>query len=67
MPRRGDHRQVVLGLAASAFGLGAGFALLADFWAIGAAAGAIWWATGVEARGMSLEALAARPDPARGG
>lgn len=46
---------------------GTGFALLADFWAIGALAGAICWAKGIEARGLSLEALAARLDPARGG
>ena len=39
--------------------LGAFF--IAVFWLIGAAAGAIWWARGIEARGLSLETLAAQP------
>ena len=30
---------------------------------IGAVAGAIWWARGIEARGLSLEALATAPQP----
>jgi len=42
-------------------GLWTAFGLLAFFWLIGAAAGAIWWARGIEARGLTLEALAAQP------
>ena len=30
---------------------------------LAAAAGAIWWARGIEARGLSLEALAKAPQP----
>ncbi len=48
---------VVLGLSASSFGLGTGFALLAGFWLIGAAAAAVWWWRGVEGRGVALEVL----------
>jgi hypothetical protein len=49
---------VVLGQAASSFGLWSGFAMLAALWAIGAIAAAIWWLRGIEARGVSLEVLA---------
>ena len=52
---------VILGLSASAFGLFTGFALLAGFWLIGAAAAAIWWLRGVEGRGKTLEALSPPP------
>ncbi len=50
--------QIVLAELALSFGLWSAFGLLAGFWLIGAAAGALWWVRGVEARGMSLEALA---------
>jgi MFS family permease len=53
--------QVVLALAAGAFSVGTMFAALGLFWLIGAAAGALWWRYGVEARGVSLEALVAAP------
>ena len=49
---------VVLGELATNFGLWSGFAALAGLWAIGAVAAGIWWLRGIEARGMSLEALA---------
>jgi MFS family permease len=49
---------VLLGQTASSFGLWSGFATLAGLWAIGAIAAAIWWLRGIEARGVSLEALA---------
>lgn len=49
---------VALGEAASAFGLWSGFVVLAGLWSIGAVAAGVWWLRGVEARGMSLEALA---------
>jgi MFS family permease len=49
---------VLLGEAASSFGLWSGFATLAGLWAIGAVAAAIWWLRGIEARGVSLEVLA---------
>ena len=55
--------QVVLGELALNFGLWTAFGLLAAFWLIGAVAGAIWWARGIEARGLSLEALAPAPQP----
>ena len=50
--------QIVLGELALAFGLWSAFGLLAGFWLIGAAAGAVWWVRGIEARGMTLERLA---------
>lgn len=50
--------QIVLAELALSFGLWSAFLLLAGFWLIGAVAGLIWWIRGVEARGMSLEALA---------
>jgi MFS family permease len=49
---------VVLAETASSFGMWSAFATLAGLWAIGAAAAGIWWWRGIEARGMSLEALA---------
>lgn len=49
---------ILLGETASAFGLWSGFAVLAALWSIGAVAAGVWWLRGVEARGMSLEALA---------
>ncbi len=55
--------QIVLGELALNFGLWTAFGLLAIFWLIGATAGAIWWARGIEARGLTLEALAAQPQP----
>ena len=50
--------QIVVAELALSFGLWSAFGLLAGFWLIGPAAGALWWVRGVEARGMSLEALA---------
>jgi MFS family permease len=49
---------VVLAETATSFGLWSAFATLAGLWAIGAVAAAVWWRRGVEARGMTLEALA---------
>lgn len=59
--------QVLLAETAGVFELGSIFALLGAFWLIGAAAGALWWRHGIEARGVTLEALAARPQPAVAG
>jgi MFS family permease len=49
---------VVLAQTASSFGMWSAFATLAGLWTIGAIAAGIWWLRGIEARGMSLEALA---------
>jgi MFS family permease len=49
---------VVLAQTASSFGMWSAFATLAGLWTIGAVAAGIWWRRGIEARGMSLEALA---------
>jgi len=49
---------VVLAQAASSFGVWSAFATLAGLWTIGALTAGIWWRRGIEARGMSLEALA---------
>ncbi|MGV8911465.1 MAG: MFS transporter [Rhodoglobus sp.] len=49
--------QVVLAVAATAWGIGVMFSILGLFWLIGAAAGAIWWRFGTEASGVTLEAL----------
>jgi MFS family permease len=49
---------VVLAQTASSFGMWSAFATLAGLWSIGAVAAAIWRLRGIEARGMSLEALA---------
>ncbi len=49
---------VVLAQTATSFGLWSAFSTLAALWAIGAIAAGIWWVRGIEARGMSLEALA---------
>jgi MFS family permease len=49
---------VVLAQAASSFGLWSAFATLAGLWALGAVAAGIWWLRGIEARGMTLEAIA---------
>ncbi len=54
--------QVVLAVAAIAWGVGVMFGVLGLFWLIGAVAGVIWWKFGTEARGVPLEQLA----PARG-
>lgn len=48
---------VLLAQTASTFGLWSAFAALAALWGIGALAAAVWWVRGVEARGMTLEAL----------
>jgi len=49
---------VVLAQSASSFGLWTAFASLSALWAIGAVAAGIWWLRGIEARGMTLEAIA---------
>jgi MFS family permease len=49
---------VVLAQTASSFGMWTAFATLAGLWTIGAIAAGIWWLRGIEARGMTLEALA---------
>ncbi len=49
---------VVLAQTASIFGIWSAFATLAGLWSIGVLAAGIWWLRGIEARGMSLEALA---------
>jgi MFS family permease len=49
---------VVLARTASSFGMWSAFGTLAGLWAIGAVAAGIWWLRGIEARGMTLEALA---------
>ena len=49
---------VVLAQTASSFGMWSAFASLAGLWAIGAVAAGIWWVRGIEARGMTLEAIA---------
>jgi hypothetical protein len=49
---------VVLAQAASLFGMWTAFLTLAGLWSIGALAAGVWWARRIEARGMSLEALA---------
>jgi hypothetical protein len=49
--------QVLLAEAAGAFQLASIFALLGGFWLIGATAGVLWWRHGIEARGLTLEAL----------
>ena len=54
---------MLLAVSAGAFGLGSVFILLGGFWLIGAVAGGLWWKYGVEARGVSLEALVARHGP----
>ena len=53
--------QVILAKAAGSFHVGSMFAVLGLFWLIGAAAGGVWGRVGVEARGVSLEALVAAP------
>ena len=50
--------QMVLAVTAIAWGVGVMFGILGLFWLIGAAAGAIWWKFGTEARGVPLEELA---------
>jgi MFS family permease len=49
---------VVLAQTATSFGMWSAFATLAALWAIGAVAAGIWWLRGIEARGMTLEAIA---------
>jgi MFS family permease len=51
--------QVLLAKTASSFSVATMFTVLGLFWLIGAVAGGIWWRFGVEARGVSLEALIA--------
>jgi MFS family permease len=51
--------QVVLAITATTWGVGVMFGILGLFWLIGALAGTIWWKFGTEARGVSLEELAA--------
>jgi len=56
--------QVVLAFAATTLGIVTMFTILALFWLIGAAAGALWWRYGVEARGVTLESLVDVAEPA---
>ncbi|HEX6075170.1 MAG TPA: MFS transporter [Micromonosporaceae bacterium] len=56
--------QILLAQTAGAFALGSVFALLGAFWLIGAAAGALWWRHGIEARGLTLETLVSPGIPA---
>jgi MFS family permease len=49
---------VVLAQTAASFGMWSAFATLAGLWAIGAIAAGIWLLRGIEARGMTLEAIA---------
>ena len=48
---------VVLAQTASIFGIWSAFLTLAALWSIGAIAAGVSWLRGIEARGMSLEAL----------
>lgn len=52
--------QVLLAELAASFTLTSVFVLLAAFWLVGAFAGVVWWARGVEARGTRLEDLDVR-------
>ncbi|UJL32161.1 MFS transporter (plasmid) [Mycolicibacterium vanbaalenii] len=52
--------QILLAEVAEFFNLTTVFVVLGLFWLIGAAAGALWWLKGVEARGVSVDALGAR-------
>ncbi|MEO8329380.1 MAG: MFS transporter, partial [Candidatus Nanopelagicales bacterium] len=52
--------QVLLAELAASFTLTSVFVLLAAFWLVGAVAGVVWWARGVEARGTRLEDLDVR-------
>ncbi|PZS34790.1 MAG: MFS transporter [Pseudonocardiales bacterium] len=52
--------QVLLAETSTAFSLTSVFAVLGAFWLIGAVAGAVWWARGTEARGVTLEQLDVR-------
>ena len=49
---------VLLAQTASSFGLWSAFVTLSALWAIGALAAGVWWLRGIEARGMTLEAIA---------
>jgi len=51
--------QVLLAEVALSFSISAMFLLLGAFWLIGASAGLVWWRWGLEARGLSLEEVAA--------
>lgn len=55
--------QVLLAEVAVAFSVTSMFVLLAAFWLIGSVAGVVWWARGVEARGMTLGDLERVPAP----
>jgi len=55
--------QVLLAEVAVAFSVTSMFVLLAGFWLIGSVAGVVWWARGVEARGMTLGDLEQVPAP----
>jgi MFS family permease len=51
--------QILLAEVSVVFNLTTVFVVLGVFWLIGAAAGAVWWVKGVEARGVSVEVLGA--------
>jgi len=48
-------------MSAVIFNLTTVFVVLGLFWLIGAAAGALWWVTGVEARGLSVDRRVGHP------
>ncbi len=52
--------QILLAEVAVIFNLTTVFVVLGLFWLIGAAAGALWWVKGVEARGLSVDVLGVR-------
>jgi hypothetical protein len=59
--------QILLAEVAVIFNLTTVFVVLGLFWLIGAAAGALWWVKGVEARGQSVDVLGVRTADIRAG
>ena len=59
--------QILLAEVAVVFNLTTVFVVLGLFWLIGAAAGALWWVKGIEARGLSVDVLGVRCAEARSG
>lgn len=59
--------QILLAEVAVIFNLTTVFVVLGLFWLIGAAAGALWWVKGVEARGLSVDILGLRTADIRAG
>ena len=52
--------EILLAEASVMFNLTTVFVVLGVFWLIGAAAGALWWLKGTEARGVSVDVLGVR-------